>query len=194
MRKSFFNLIEVTMAIAVVGIGIAGIMALLPPAVEANKSADYNNYLGDVVSTLASYYEAELKREWRTSTDTRIILEAKPDLNNSDKYKAWKKDVIFEPGKDTWTAIPNLNGIYKVEKDDKKYFGISSADDRVKAIVYVWQETPTKLTYVNRSGSENNPAPTDPERLKVTFELSWPAMVDHANRQKRYYVYEFNKE
>ena len=34
--RSGFNLIEVTMAIAIVGIGIAGVMALFPPAIEAS--------------------------------------------------------------------------------------------------------------------------------------------------------------
>ena len=55
-----FNLIEITMAIAVVGIGIAGIMALFPPAIEANRTADNQNYLGQVSETLMGYLEAEI--------------------------------------------------------------------------------------------------------------------------------------
>ena len=49
--RSGFNLIEVTMAIAIVGIGIAGVMALFPPAIEANKAANNQNYIGLVTDS-----------------------------------------------------------------------------------------------------------------------------------------------
>ena len=72
MKKSrffrWFNLIEVTMAVAVVGIGIAGVMALFPPAIEANKNADFQNYTGTVVNNVAAFLNYQLKRNWNGFT------------------------------------------------------------------------------------------------------------------------------
>ena len=43
-KRSAFNLIELTLAIAVVGIGIASIMALFVPAIDSTKNSIADNY------------------------------------------------------------------------------------------------------------------------------------------------------
>ena len=68
MKKNLFrmcfNLIEVTMAIAIVGVGIAGVMALFPPAIEANKAANNQNYIGLVSDSFLGYLEGNYLRNF----------------------------------------------------------------------------------------------------------------------------------
>lgn len=191
-KKRFFNLIEVTVAIAVVGIGIAGVMALLPPAIEANRSADYNNYTGDVVSTLASYYQAELQRSWRTSTsagDFIILLDSKPSENTL------KTDLLYAPT-DAWTEKKGLQGIYTVNKGGTAYFGVKTVDEGILANILVWKASDSDvpaLQYHDPADTANPKTITTGEKMRVFFELSWPAARPYDSREKRLYVYEFYK-
>ena len=188
LKKQFFNLIEVTMAIAVVGIGIAGVMAMLPPAIEANKSADYNNYTGDVVSTLASYMETELRRDWATALGK---------IPSSRPAAASLANLQFSPADDDtskpeanrlWKIITGLNGIYSVTKGGVSYYGVKTSDEGVRANILVWQDTAVDLKYhTSTSASET----INPTRVRAVFELSYPAGVPYGQRTKKQFVYEF---
>lgn len=193
MRKSFFNLIEVTMAIAVVGIGIAGIMALLPPAVEANKSADYNNYTGDVVSTLASYLETELRRDWSAVTGSlpsskpaTAALQFTPDQDDTSKAESDR----------CWKSITGLNGLFKIHASASGshtpgVFGLRSTDEGVRANILVWKEAVGELKYHKTSTTSEQITPTG---VRLIFELSYPAGMPYAQRTRKQFVYEFYQQ
>ncbi|MBO4304648.1 MAG: hypothetical protein J6A21_08695, partial [Lentisphaeria bacterium] len=54
------------LAMAVVGIGIAGIMALFVPALEASKESIAEDYSSQVATTLLAYIERQKKANWET--------------------------------------------------------------------------------------------------------------------------------
>ena len=192
LKKQFFNLIEVTMAIAVVGIGIAGVMAMLPPAIEANKSADYNNYTGDVVSTLASYMETELRRNWSTALNS--IPVSKPPTP-ALQFTPADDDSSKEETDRRWKTIPGLNGIYKIHETDtgphiSGVFGVKSMDESVRANILVWLDGASpELKY--HGSSEQTVTPTG---ARVVFELSYPAGLPYAQRTIKQFVYEFYQQ
>ena len=192
LKKQFFNLIEVTMAIAVVGIGIAGVMAMLPPAIEANKSADYNNYTGDVVSTLASYMETELRRNWSTALSS--IPSSKPSTT-ALQFTPADDDSSKEETDRRWKTITGLNGIYRIHataagSHTPGVFGVKSMDESVRANILVWRDgTGPVLEYHGSSGQT-----VTPTGARVVFELSYPAGLPYAQRTIKQFVYEFYQQ
>lgn len=198
--RSGFNLIEVTMAIAIVGIGIAGVMALFPPAIEANKNANFQNYTGTMVENIASYLGSELNRESDGSKPNWDILVGEKG------EKGWKEGSLPTakanapiPGQETntdgWTE-PSIiiNGKTIVFRGvfttgTANVLGIKSYDGSIAAHARYWKDNSRLPSYYNKSEIT-----TDQEfRVKIVIELSWPIAKPYADREKQEFVYEFNK-
>ncbi len=165
--KSMFNLIEITMAIAVVGIGIAAIMALFPPALEANRVANTENYIGGIVETLQSFTENYVRQNWSKITDF-------PDTEKSPATEA-----SFPPA---WTAVTGFPGLYNVDTANGIY-GILSDDKTICMHLKIWRDaTPPVIANTALATSSNS--------ARLFIELSWPVILPYANREKRFYVFE----
>lgn len=175
MRLRFFNLIEITMAIAVVGIGIGGVMALFPPAIEANKVANTLNFTGNVVDNLVSYVR------YKILTD-----------NFASQLK--EKSVAEEPSVDTdiseWTAIPNFSGIYTIA-GKTTVFGVKSTDETISAHVRIWKAAENAFAekcnkfYMDKTLKE---IPIS-GREQYVVELSWPVAKPYADREKQLFLF-----
>lgn len=163
-----FNLIEITMAIAVVGIGIAGIMALFPPAIEANRSADNQNYLGQVSETLMGYLEAEIFSDFNK---VRALSETKTEPAVSLKENT------------TSLADKGIYGLRTTTNGNVLY--IESPDGRVNAFIAIWRDSSSV------PGVESG---TEEYSRRVYVEVSWPAARPYDSREKKLYVFDvFNK-
>ena len=192
LKKHFFNLIEVTMAIAVVGIGIAGVMALLPPAIEANKTANYNNYTGDVIGTLATYMETELRRNWTTTLNS---IPASQPGTATLLFSPADDDTSKEESERKWKTIQGLNGIYRIHASAagtpvSGVFGIKSADESLRGNILVWRDSTAPDLQFHESASSSVTIAA-PARARVIFELSYPAGMPYAQRTKKQFIYEF---
>ena len=166
ITKSGFNLIEVTMAIAIVGIGIAGVMALFPPAIEANKSANNQNYIGMVSNSFLGYLENKILNDF---SKVKTLPAAKPD-----------SAVTLWTGTKTSLAPQGFPGLYSTS--DNNVFAVESADGTVNALIALWQ-----------SGNEEVDGFTDSDTntvRRVYIEASWPAALPYANREKKLYIYD----
>ena len=62
--KRFFNLIEVVLALGVAGLGIAGVMAVIPLSVKAARTADYENSIADTINTFFSQLDVLFKKQF----------------------------------------------------------------------------------------------------------------------------------
>ena len=199
MKKSrffrWFNLIEVTMAVAVVGIGIAGVMALFPPAIEANKSADFQNYTGTVVNNVAAYLNYQLKRNWSGFTSGLKV-----------KNSATKPEVQTDTS--TWAEVPNFNGLFvttkPVESAARDWLGIKTQDGSIAAHVRIWKVTDDGQMSKGYFDKTEVAIPSG-TRVRIVVELSWPIGQNYDNgksptsseykilRETQEFVYEFNK-
>ncbi|MBQ9337068.1 MAG: hypothetical protein IJS14_07230 [Lentisphaeria bacterium] len=179
MKKShffrWFNLIEVTMAVAVVGIGIAGVIALFPPAIEANKNADFQNFTGTVVNNVAAYLNYQLKRNWDGFT-ARLSTSKSESLTQ-------------QTNTEEWTEIPNFNGLFYATADQKT-FGIRTQDKSIAAHVQMWKDD-ANLSKGHYDQTEVSLSSDN--RTRIIVELSWPIHVAYADREKQEFIYEFNK-
>jgi len=164
--RSWFNLIEVTMAIAIVGIGIAGVMALFPPAIEANKAADNQNYLGIVADSFLGYLENQFLSSFSQVSSIAASTNPKP------------AETFWTGAK---TAVAGFPGLYTTTQGN--IFAVESADRTVNALVALWQ-----------SGSSNAvdgfTASDTGNVRRVYVEVSWPAALPYDNREKKLYIYD----
>ena len=178
--RSWFNLIEVTMAIAIVGIGIAGVMALFPPSIEANKVANNENYLGGVSETVMAFLEAKIFSNFSTS-----LAGSNPATSGTTSAGCKISDWA---GKDLGAAgFPEL---YQLTAN--QLYGVKSADESVTALISIWKGSAvTNLPNLN----SRKTVQLDTESRRVYVEVSWPAQLPYANRQKKVYVFDcFSKD
>lgn len=184
----WFNLIEVTMAVAVVGIGIAGVMALFPPAIEANKNADFQNFTGAIINNVATYVDYNVKYHWATF------------IKGSDwwKEKASATTPPTQTGSDGWRGIENFAGLFYTAKvsPPKDVLGIQTQNGSITAHVRIWKVTDTAQLSKGYFDGANNSTPISipsGSRVRIVVELSWPIHMDYEKREKQEFVYEFNK-
>ena len=185
-KRSAFNLIELTLAIAVVGIGIASVMALFIPAIDSTKKSIADNYTADVANTFSTYVRGELAKQWNyTNFPTSSSLTPESDLTDDIPSK-WNTS-------DSNRIIPNT-GIYRGA--DSKYFRIQVGPE-FTGHIRIWYE---QINKANSNGAPNAFHTTEsnqtiePENmLRFYFELSWPATKPFTAREKRLYVTEIFK-
>ena len=92
-KRSAFNLIELTLAIAVVGIGIASVMALFIPAMNASKASVADNYLPDIADTLMTFV--------KMNPGAEQIQSGKPNATTLNKLNTAEIVIIFTRQKQT---------------------------------------------------------------------------------------------
>ncbi|OGV55697.1 MAG: hypothetical protein A2017_03185 [Lentisphaerae bacterium GWF2_44_16] len=172
--KKAFNMVEITLAIAVIGIGVAGVMSLFPVALNASRDAVGNNYAPDIANQFLNYVSMQCNNDWNTNISTTagggIITETVP--TNDDGATSWSA-----------TAISSIytcptSGLYKITQ------GSASATDFMAA-VKVWK---TQVTGIYVYGTSYNLTYQYGAQLHV--EVSWPIEKPYAQREKRYYSLE----
>lgn len=172
--RFYYNLVEITLAMAVVGIGIAGIMALFVPALDASKEAVAESHASQVATTLLAYLERAKKNNWSfvlPSTEPA----AKTALGFNDEgipdTSGWGSEVLPD--------LYSLGG---------GYYGLKVGDgSQFCAFARVWTSTVTV-----KDSTESVAVPSG-DFIRINVEIAWPATVPDANRQKRYYIVELSK-
>lgn len=171
--KKFFNMIEVTLAIAVIGIGIAGIMSLFPVALNSSKNAVGNNYSSQVADQFLTYLTRVADSGTWTAAGISGIQNTKP-LDTQDGHAVATWTDVFGNIKSATDGVL----IYKVTQ------GTNTMED-FSAVVRIWQSAIGNLSI----GSTTVAVPQD-FATRVYVEVSWPVSAIYTNRQTRVYVME----
>lgn len=180
--KRIFTMVEITLSLAVIGIGVAGIMALFPVGFNATRDAMGENYSADSSGYLLHYMQQEYKKDntWPTSES---LATAKSGCSESS----------------TWTSLgAPFDALYTAGTST---FGIkqgSAAITDFSAYCKVWTSQPM----LAGGGTPGNPPPA-PVRLfaagvndnyekavRFNIEISWPMEKPYAARMKRFYCLE----
>ncbi|MDD3117667.1 MAG: hypothetical protein PHQ27_00660 [Victivallales bacterium] len=185
----YFNIVEIALALAVIGIGIAGIMTLFPVALNASRDSVGDNNAPLVAEEMLTYIEARANAEtdvgWTGSGIIGQLPITKP--NNSPTAV---NEVPFD-------AAHNINGtnIYMV---NNSLYGILLTSTNAggqevtdfSAIIRVWkQQIPAGSLYI-----EGNMVPSAALGYQygadVFVEVSWPSEKPYGQREKRVYMLE----
>ena len=181
-KRSAFNLIEITLAIAVVGIGVAAVMALLVPALNASKDSLADTYTADVVNTFVTYVRGQLSCKWGSSGEFNIEFTGTP-AEISDTANDWDLTGSSPLISNTGIYSSKVTSIFRIK-----------VDPDFTAHMRVWYEAlsnnASNPSQFNKNGNAISPTTTD-GLVRFYFELSWPATIPYAARKKSLYVTEF---
>lgn len=68
IRRHPFNMVEIALAMAIIAIGLSGILVLFPVGINASKSAIADNNLADIAEYIMGYLQARCNEEWIKNT------------------------------------------------------------------------------------------------------------------------------
>lgn len=199
-----FTLVEITMAIAIIGIGMAGVMAILPIGFNASRDAMGDNLAADAADQFLHTMAMQCTKKQPSAGDydwadagqfVNQIPSEKFDEASSTYNDADEK--TLEDGLN-WST-PFLGNIYAHSTPATSYtngvYGIMQKTGNVvdfKAIMWVWK---TDIPYYYYDGTAYQKNTVDPKYgTRLNVEISWPADKPYDQREKKYYVLEiFNK-
>jgi hypothetical protein len=194
-------MIEVTLAIGIVALGLVGILSLFPVGFQSIRDAVGDNYVNDTSQLFLSYIKLEAKKDTSAVTSpptsqTQVQIDTQWNLviGNipSSKPDAPTPTVdTINPSVSGWTetTVPNLYSIVGTPG----LYRIYSGTNDFKAAVRVWK-TRIISPVLNSSGSTwVYNSPYDTEACGLNIEFSWPLEKPYAQRTKRFFYYEIFK-
>lgn len=197
--KHGFNLIEITLSIAIIAFGMSSILVLFPVGMQTTTEAVADSVVPDTADYVMSYLQAMIDVGWRDESgkmrDTNAVLSALDD-EKTDPEKTNPGELEFERldeiSSDTEKALnlfraKNEKGVYLYEQS---YYPSNTDDfdneaEKVvdfAAVVLVWKEP---ASYIYREAEkvqcEENSAVT------LCVEISYPAAKPYNAREKQFY-------
>ena len=217
--RFYYNLVEITLAMAVVGIGIAGIMALFVPALDSSRESVAENYSSQVAESLLAYIEKSKRNNWESDAFYKVdsapgevaALTFKESYPDTTAWATQRNSASREllPGV---FMLDDLNGagIYGLTLGGTVNVGGTDIPDGSKfcAIARVWKTNvgissgSTEGIYAADSDSATktiadrivNGDGSNPQSIvRINVEISYPATVPPANRKKSLYILEIGK-
>lgn len=199
-NKHGFNLIEITLAIAIIAFGMSSILVLFPTGLQTTTDAVADSVVPDTADYVLSYFQAMIDVGWRDENGElrtgnnkalKALGDSKPDTAAADPGA----DITFENldniSSDNEKTVnlfkANKKGIYLYEQS---YYPTASEDFEEEqkvvdfsAIVLVWKEPKTFLYHAGDAPEEYE----DDNAATLCVEISYPASKPYAAREKQFY-------
>jgi Tfp pilus assembly protein PilV len=209
--QNSFTLVEITMAMGIIAIGMVGVMALLPIGFNATRDAMGDNYSSDMADQFLHYTAIQCKMpnpaagdpwDW---TDPTHFLKKLPTMNsariNTTTYKGDSTITTDETSVAIDWDNPDLMNICQgATSPTTGTYGIIQQSGTItdfKAIVRIWQSA---IKYYDSSGTptyltdNGTTAGQIQYGVRLNCEISWPPEKPYSMREKRKYILEiFNK-
>jgi hypothetical protein len=184
-QRNFFNLIEVVLAIGILGVGTTSILGLLPVALSADTDTVASNYAVENVDYFLhsfQYYLANPGNNYQNWTSFgQLLPEDKP---GSEEPQSWNK--LSESESLLIAQAAGDNQFYKVE-----HATVDGSTADFTAIYRVWA---TPISYPQLEEGEWKQVPIDKDTaLAVHLEVSWPAQIPYERRRQQHYYLEMFK-
>ncbi|MCF7790605.1 MAG: hypothetical protein K9L78_03325 [Victivallales bacterium] len=188
LKKRFFNMVELAIAIAVVAIGLTSVLSLVPVSIKTGSTANTNYYTSDISDSVNAFImrkfaavDDELAESGWTATITELPKSKPlPELNGSE----------------SWTATGE-GCIYSVENTGNGVYGIKMTSGDMEDITDIIGEV---LIWRNRVGNstigKNEPVDIKLNALAgINVEVSVPLSKPYSQRKKYNYYFEvFNQD
>lgn len=196
--KRYFNMIEVTLAIAVVGLGIAGIMSLFPIGLNSSRDAIGYNYASDISNRFITLIKQKAKANWAANIEVHdFIPDTYPDKHYTDKNWQDKRDVMYLVDKELKSGIyyhPASSTASIATKDDGAFAIRTPIEGELidfAADINIWK---TQISTPVYDGDWQNKIWGWDEAAAIHIEISWPIEKPFSEREVRHYYLElYNK-
>ena len=212
MRPRVFNMIEITLALGVIGIGVASILVLFPIGLGASRDAMAETYAANVADQFLHYvrYQASIRDTTPgngVGWDDWILDPVAPKVPTSWPGGPSNSNLACPPTLPTGSGLLGsagtihemrptpVPGVYEIVA----YVDGSPDNDQIDAaelvdfrgIMAVWQEDVPSLD------TDNDPTTPNNRNIGVALrcQVSWPAVLPYESRQKSsYYLELFNRQ
>ncbi len=199
--KKPFNIVEIVLAIGVIGIGLASVMALFPVGSNAMRDAMATGYSANMADQMLHQLEQVARNNWSGVIDTggsnKFLRDGYPSspastLEDFD-YSGAGVDCFDTPRKTIYYESGSNDGVYKILSfSDKDGDGERDSDETVdfQAIMVLWK----KRIDINGDGSRDSDDPPLSMAAELHAEVSWPAQRPYGQRETSTYRLElFNR-
>ncbi len=192
MKRLPFNMIEVTLALLVISIGVVSIFGLVPIGYKAHRDAVSNNYSADAADDLLNYLSDKLQEDWDVEK-AKFPTGAPADISSATSFPRdindpkWKDISSVHPNwynNDDSTSVFRIYVTSQVRHSGGQYRNVTDFD----GVVRVWKTTTSAWEY-NSGWVEQTDTNCD-KRLLLHAEISWPATNPYGDRSKAHYVME----
>ncbi|MBN1864644.1 MAG: hypothetical protein JW808_07060 [Victivallales bacterium] len=188
--RSLFNLVEVTMCIGVIAVGISGVMSLFPMGFNASRNAigetystfaahEFISYIARNCNNPAKSYGSGARDFW----EEYIYPAPASGIPETIPSEADENDATFSAVPNSPIYASDNPGLYRIEQ------GSSGIID-FRATVRVWRSKIENLYIYN----QNVPEISYQYAVQLRVEVSWPVEKPYAQREKRYYVKEIFRQ
>jgi hypothetical protein len=196
--KKFFNMIEVTLAIAVVGLGMTAIMGLFPVGFQASRNAIGDNYSANAAEQFMAYIARKCNDPTviatKTAWDSLISWDQLGTPNNfaDDVDGSISITIPTAADEDSNFSLTAVEGNIYPHLTNTQLYWIKSGSSTVTdfyAAVRIWRSQITGLWLFDQNADIPYTIAT---RLNV--EISWPVDKPYASRDKKYYCIELFRQ
>ncbi len=215
IKKHGFNLVEITLAVAVLAIGMSSILVLFPVGVNSHKEAVANNNLSDISEYILGAFETKIMEDWAGRTNgTQYDVGADGKVTAFNQYAASTSGFIHNSlpttatsGEDTKDLVPgnSIEGFRETDAATKdqwkraKFFFTGKTgvflyeqstlvdDERVPDFSAVVRTWREPVKLALNDGVETAIDNSYNYAISVNLEISWPAEAPYDQREKRFY-------
>lgn len=194
MRKILhrFNMVEIVLAIGVVAFGITGVMALLPPALNANRDTVNDVFVDEAISKMRLLFETFFEPNFDTciSAGNYIAEKAHGEITDAEvaNFQSNYSPATMETKK--LFSDTNLHNLFRIFRDGNVYY-LNSTDGETASAVHV-------LLHKEKIPGETVGAGTEEisfsegfgEGYRIYMTFSWPVTASWNARQKRTVIYD----
>jgi len=175
--KKFFNLIEIAMALGIIGFGVASVMSVFPVALKTSRDAMNDSYCADFADQFVHYIaykatDSSNPNSWDIITG---LPTSKPPAGDDAPTGAAHMGDIYG-------TVGGVSGVYAVQTETF-VDNVSSPD--MDASIRVWTSS---MKVPQRDGSIRTLAVAT-EGAALNVEISWPISKPYARRETRNFYY-----
>lgn len=198
MRKILhrFNMVEIVLAIGVVAFGITGVMALLPPALNANRDTVNDVFVDEAISKMRLLFKTFFEPNFDTciSAELSSYFEKKEDEEDSIANFQSNFQSDYSPAKMETKKLfdwnEDLHNLFRIFRDGNVYYLNSVDGDTASAVhVLLYKETIPEET-VGAGTGEISFSEGFGEGYRIYMTFSWPVTASWNARQKRTVIYD----
>ena len=214
MKRHPFNLVEIALATAVLGVGVASVLALFPVGASTSRSAVAENTVADVAEFFFGYFQNLYQANWKADgsaasgkfTATCPVFDPAPtsvptgsgdftfpgpDFPNLAPHNSTGGLFLYRQGNDA--ENPDFEAMIRVGKvtsnaNAVRYPGIGSGSG---GTADGYRQTAVSGVTNQLSGSSST---VSKYLTSLLIEFSWPIDAPWAEREKRVYRLDFFNE
>jgi len=195
--KHPFTMVEILLALGVCAIGICSIMVLFPIGANASRDAAMETYAANAADQMLNYLKYEITSDndkWleyiqgQPTATSNTLDNINPSGKEISPYDLLNTATVWQSTPLGTTVANNVfqhkdnKGVYQILSCRNATPDVTSSEVDFRAIMNVWQRP------VVISSTVTLP---DLMAIQLNVEVSWPASLPYAARQKSLYVLEF---